>query len=1423
MPISFEITGDNKLFLDAMRKVQESVRQTSKTVNDALSGQARIVEELTEKTEQLAAEIAEAEKSGGTGIDQKKKQYEELTEQLEEAKQGFVDMQREFGKQSGTATQDQSSESLRTRLKQLTQQIAELTIEYRSMSASEQQSAKGQELLKKIEGLTDEAGTLRDAMDDANLSIKGVASDTKNWDALAGGINVATSAIGGLIGAASLFGAKEEELQEIQTKLQASLAISNALSVIQSNLQKESSLMLGIRKIQEKAAAAAIAIRSAAEGKGVVTTTAATAAQKVFNAVAKANPYVILAGAILTVVGAFVAFSSGSKKVTEAEKKRNEELERGKRLAEERAEAEKKMAEGISQAASQQLASYYLLQKKWKECNNDVKKQEKFMSEYRKELDNTGFSINSLSDAETFFVAKTDDVVNSIMARARAQASYELMVDKIKKGLEKINEKSVRSGGYYEVAHHLGDLSDEEKEWARGQGLTDWRWNRGQGNDEVLTEKGLREINSRRHVQAVQRNIQWKAEAEEEIKNDVKTLTDAYIDATNEAAKYAANTGLKQIKGGGGGSTPNKSGGGGGSNWNQAQADADAKKMLEEWKASLTELLQDVNQDIADANVESLDDSTSKVLKKLDEDEKKELAAIQKQREDLIKQRKELDISLWEKSGEKNDKYNYQEKTDTQYLAMIQAESPGLLEAIAEREVQIRRNAQKQREEIYRQEAAAMRDYLKEYGSIEQQRLAITEEYEEKIAKATNEGERLAAKAAMDAALAEFDRKRTDISWESIFGNLTAYTSEELAGFKEQLRKTLSEGNMDVDQYKAIVERIEEINTAILSAQREENSFLGMAIKGGEERKRLTMEETEARKQAAEAAERQLKAEAALNIAKMDVRSILSDSGVNYSGAISTANSQNILNAAAKQMKGGADSEAYKRLQAAILSLTGTEIEYQKARKVSVSAEQNHANAQKKLNTFLGDWKKKLADLMPLFEQLTANISSLPDLAKTLGFDENSGVGKAAAGIADTANNAMGAVSDYMSGNYVGAAAKGISAITSLGETLGAWSNSNRAEVEKENNRLSLAMDVNTEAVNRLTEAMKAQSPVEAYRSFEQAVAAFESSEQAARQIMENNAYMYDGGHSLNYDLGGAGGTIKAIFDYLHLTPDGDYDLGGLLRTLSAEQWNALYEDERGRMLLKQLGVKISEAEDDGNYNGIFKDILDFANAYSKDAKDKLRQTFQEAVTGVSFDGFKDNFKSALMDMEKSVHDFGRDFTEELMQSVLNARIEELYGERMQALYDSWEKALSGDNVLTEDEVRALQDRQTALVNDMMKTRNELARLTGYDAYGSEDSATFKSASSFTQEQGDILNGRLTAIQMGVQVENALGRQIAASLQSMERAASVSASTNTAVMEIRNMMIYTNSYLEDIANYSRKQYSEWGEKIDRIAQKMSTL
>jgi hypothetical protein len=57
-----------------------------------------------------------------------------------------------------------------------------------------------------------------------------------------------------------------------------------------------------------------------AENKGTIATGAATVAQKVFNAVAKANPYVLLATAILGVATALYAFTSKSDSATEKEK-----------------------------------------------------------------------------------------------------------------------------------------------------------------------------------------------------------------------------------------------------------------------------------------------------------------------------------------------------------------------------------------------------------------------------------------------------------------------------------------------------------------------------------------------------------------------------------------------------------------------------------------------------------------------------------------------------------------------------------------------------------------------------------------------------------------------------------------------------------------------------------------------------------------------------------------------------------------------------------------------------------------------------------------------------------------------------------------------------------------------------------------------
>ena len=70
-------------------------------------------------------------------------------------------------------------------------------------------------------------------------------------------------------------------------------------------------------------------MHTAAQGKGIIATKAATIAQALFNAVAKANPYVLLATALITVVGALAAFVIGNSAAKEKQKEMNDEIQRG--------------------------------------------------------------------------------------------------------------------------------------------------------------------------------------------------------------------------------------------------------------------------------------------------------------------------------------------------------------------------------------------------------------------------------------------------------------------------------------------------------------------------------------------------------------------------------------------------------------------------------------------------------------------------------------------------------------------------------------------------------------------------------------------------------------------------------------------------------------------------------------------------------------------------------------------------------------------------------------------------------------------------------------------------------------------------------------------------------------------------------------
>lgn len=783
-------------------------------------------------------------------------------------------------------------------------------------------------------------------------------------------------------------------------------------------------------------------------------------------------------------------------------------------------------------------------------------------------------------------------------------------------------------------------------------------------------------------------------------------------------------------------------------------------------------------------------------------DHKKRLDQIKEQERELLQREIEHQKKLYEADPKNKKSRGFYAQGLDKGVKLTDEQRSGIVAQTSSENAKWRQT----QEEWMEADAAAMRNLLKEYGSYEQKRLAVTEEYAEKIRKASNPAEAAGYELEREEQLKKLQEKNFAdmIDWGGVFSSLEGHTKEYLEGLRDNLQALLDTGNLPIDQMAIIQEKLRSINDAI-SKQGDMFDFIGDRTR---EHNRLLQEAEDAQKELNKATAE----ESGRNFQVFQAREAIKTFGQSIGADVSGPMDMSLLD----QFKGKEGSDEYKQMFALLKNLFVAEGNLEKAREKTAKATVKAKNAEDAAAEKTADKiARKFADAA---QWVNTYLGDLPDLLKEVGLGS---LGEKASGVLSGINDAAGAAADFASGNYVGAALKGISAIKGIGESLGAWSSSNRADIERENAKLATAMSVNSEAVNRLTEEMAKQSPTEAFKSFEMATAALEANEQAMRQTMINNANMYDGGHSLRYDLDDT--YVNKIADYLGLGRGGQsWNIVDLLKNATAEQLGELYKTSEGQELLKGLGMAIGSAEDEGNYNGLFQDILSYINEYSKEAYDQLHNTLQEAITGVSFDSFKGGFISALMDMNRTASDFANDFTQQLMSSVLNARIQELFGDEIQSLYDAWADAFNGDNTLTEEEVAELQRQQEDLAKRMMATRDELAAATGYDDSFYEQSASQRGWQSMGQETADELNGRFTALQIaGEGINEKAGLMLMNTdliLANLNNMALLAQGNSTAVAEIRDMFITANSYFEDVVKYAKLTYNEFGTKIDILNQ-----
>lgn len=1308
-----DVAGALQVQRDIVRNLEKQYRDLEKSLKKMAPGRAS-----AQATSQLAAlkKELEAEKAG-----------------LEELKQ----QQRELKLEA-----DNAGTSLRQQLRNVREEIATLLLAYRSLTDQEKQTAQGKELARHINELTEKAGELNDAIADTSQAVTNAASDSRGFDQLAGGIQLVVDGFGLATAGAQALGLSDADLMEVQTRLQTALVASNALTSIQVNLQKQSALMQGVNVIQTKAAATAETIRAWAVGRGVIATKAATIAQAAFNAVAKANPYVLLAMAIVTVVGALYALAKGNDAAKKAEEERQAQLERTKEINE-------GIARSVGETAGAQIAAYNKLQRAWKALGDDMSKRRKFVDENKKAFQELGLSVNSVKDAEEVLVNNTGNVVQSFILRAKAAAldkavtqAYSTMLER--QDLARRNARyAVKSQGdevSYADAQARGMAGvravPHEHVRANGGGATMSSWTTY--TYEVSDASAYNAASNRLALQARDREIQAATDEADRRVNELQNE----IGATEEALNALK---IPQMKGGTNPTSPT-------TNTTKEDRLEAARKEAEE----LQKLRWQNEQD----EINQLADGAERRRRQIALDYEKELAEIEKQKQSFAALNKESGATGLNADG----------LTQTQQDEIDRAGRIAL------------ENRDKSLKEMYNLELQHMEAYLKEYGTYQQRRLAISEEYDRKISSATDEWEKKSLERERDTAMQnlEIEAIKQSVDWGSVFSGFGTMFKEQLEPTIAKLRaisETEEFRNSDLQDQQTLYEliaRLEEANTSWDSGIFNRLGADLTAYQTGmrnymdaQEKERLaTVALTDTKRKLAQAeaggdadaiaAARADVQTATANMTKASdrVRSFGADVQ-DASGKLqaSTTRVNNMFNTLVSSVA-GLKSGSLQGIGESLMSLDKLFNNGAVTNAVGGAL----AKGMSKLlgNSAIGKSVAEALGNSGLLGQIISAVLSLLDILKDgIGVLVSSLIDSVLGAIAGILKNLLNGKMFVQIGQSLIDGIAGIFDAITFGGFTSWFDSSNAKEVQETIDHLTERNELLQTAIEDLTDEIKASKGTKSVAAYRDAYNYQRETNANYLGIAQAQAGYHGSHHSWNYYWGG-------------FTPE---QIARLSRQIGRSWDGNIWSLSPEEMKMLRANVDMWKQIQDTGKGGYGGRLTEKLNDYIDQAGklEELTNELYEGLTGISFDSMYDSFIDQLMDMDASAEDFADNISEYFMRAMLSNKIGEMYADKLEEWWKKFGKAME-DNDLTEEERKALTDEYMKYVYEAMKLRDSLAAATGYDPdkdKGTSQSGKAGGYNAMSQDQGTKLEGLFVSVQGHVAnidtlVENVAERMSAA-------------------------------------------------------------
>lgn len=709
--------------------------------NDAQRAFKGIADELKAKIKSQAAavqslsqrykEASSAMSNSVMASERQKNNVASLKKELTAEQQELTKMKQllaEVGEQQ--ITTGGKAESMRSRLRELRETIYNLEIEWRTMSDEQRKSDFGVSLRKQLESAKKEGGELADIMGDVQRAIQSEANDTGKFSALSEGINLAVSSATALTGAMELFGVSEEDAEKVQAQIQAGLAISNGLMQAQNVLQKESNLMIQIGNIQRWAQVKAEAAANVAKNAGTVATIKATVAQRAFNLVAKANPYVLLATAIVTVVGALFLFAKRSDDAKQKQEELNKEIERGKKVQEAYTGA-------FVDSATDSYNSFQRLRTMYNALGNDMAAKRKFIVDNKDAFRSLGLEITSTAEAESMFNSpdRLQAFQNAMIARARAMGAAAAAAEKYKQAFEE--ESQVKAPKQWKIVSK--DVYDRTPSWKRRK------------EDKTIYRRDGAYFDATKYF-VIDDAAQQKAFDEQRKKN--KQRADAYlkqgdefikkqVEQEKQASRYLKQTGYAYA-----GDTNKRTGTTNKATTNKTQQikKTDAEQWFANWKARIAQAdeLRDLLYRKDEELTATMVDESEKRRKTLELNYQREISELNKQMREMA-------------GKNKSDALAKDKNADVSNIGLT-TEQQNAMNAVREA-IQKRYNYERQLIDKQEKESAqaSLDAFNREYGDYTQKRIAIMNQMQREIANAQNEGERKMAKAKGDEALGELD------------------------------------------------------------------------------------------------------------------------------------------------------------------------------------------------------------------------------------------------------------------------------------------------------------------------------------------------------------------------------------------------------------------------------------------------------------------------------------------------------------------------------------------------------------------------------------------------------------------------------------------------------------------------------------------